>query len=428
MFKKYVQRRLEKYVKHYFKKHPEVKLVVVTGSVGKTSTKLALGTILNERFRVRMDNNNHNTELSAPLGILGIEYPKNVHSIRQWRAVFKAAELRIHGPTDADVIVQELGTDHPGDVAQFGTYLVPDYAMVTAVTPEHMEFFGTLDAVAREELSVTNFARYTFINSDDVSGQYAQFETNPNFTTYGVSGVAEYQLTPGDYSPGAGYECQVNGPVFPEPFAVTVPLVGEHSLRPVIGAIGVAAVLGMVPQEIARGVAKIRPVPGRMNLLKGLSGSTIIDDTYNSSPAAAAAALRTLYDVFGQATQRIAILGDMRELGAASKTEHEALGLMCDPNFLSWVVTVGPETAQYLAPIARRRGCQVRSCRTAIEAAEFTRTVTQEGAAILVKGSQNEIYLEEAVKDLCLMTEDTQLVRQSPEWMEKKEAFFASVN
>lgn len=428
MFKSYVQHRLENYVIQYFNKHPEVKLVVVTGSVGKTSTKRALGTILNERFRVRMDENNHNTEMSAPLGILGIDYPTRVHSLRQWLAVFKAAKLRVNGPTDVDVIVQELGTDHPGDIAAFGRYLTPHYAMVTAVTPEHMEFFGTLDAVAQEELGVTDYAEFSFINTDDVSGKYADFEKNPNFTTYGVSEMAEYQLAPGDYEVGKGYNCKVSGPNFAEPFDVHVPLLGEHTLRPVIGAIGVASSLGMTPADIANGVAKLVPVPGRMNLLKGLDGTLIIDDTYNSSPAAAAAALRTLYDVFGQAPQRIAILGDMRELGTESQPEHEGLGMICDPNFLDWVITVGPDTEKYLAPIARRRGCQVQCCKTAIEAAEFARTVTHEGAVIMVKGSQNTIYLEEAVKNLCLMTEDVKLVRQSAEWMETKEAFFGSMS
>lgn len=427
MFKKYIQHRLEKYVKAYFRKHLEVKLVVVTGSVGKTSTKRALGTILNEQMRVRMDDNNHNTEMSAPLGILGIDYPKKVHSVSAWMTVFKAAKLRVTSPTDVDVIVQELGTDHPGDVAAFGKYLLPDVAMVTAVTAEHMEFFGTLEAVAKEELSVTTYAKFTFINSDDVSSQYAALETNPNFTTYGVSEMAEYRLQVQDYTLEANYTCLLYGPELQQPLPVTVNVLGEHSLRPVAGAAGVALKLGITPQAIQAGVAKIAAVPGRMNLLKGLDGSLIIDDTYNSSPAAAAAALRTLYNVFGQAPARIALLGDMRELGESSKEEHEALGMLCDGGLINWVVTVGPDMEQYLAPMARQKGCQVKSFTDAITAAEFIRTVTQPGTVILAKGSQNTIFLEEAVKNLCVMTEDAKLVRQSPEWMSIKEKYFASL-
>lgn len=427
MFKIYIQKRLEHYVKRYFKKHPTVKLVVVTGSVGKTSTKRALGMVLSQQFRVRMDNNNHNTEMSAPLGILGIEYPKKVHSIAAWRTVLKAAKLRVQGPTDVDVIVQELGTDHPGDIGVFGRYLKPDYAVVSAVTAEHMEFFKTMDAVAKEELSVSKFSQYTFINTDDVSSKYAELETNPNFTTYGVSEMAEYRMEISSFDVESGYSCKVYGPAFNEPFNVETHVLGEHSLRPVMAAIAVSGALGALPHYIQSGVRNIQPVPGRMSLLKGLDGTWIIDDTYNSSPAAALSALRTLYDVFADAPQRIAVLGDMRELGATSQFEHEALGANCNGERLAWVVTVGPDTEKYLAPIARQHGCQVKSFKNPIEAAEFVRTITEEGAAILVKGSQNTIYLEEAVKNLCLMSEHSKLVRQSPEWMQIKKQFIADL-
>lgn len=427
MFKSYVKKKLEGYVRQYFKAHPEVKLVVVTGSVGKTSTKRALGTVLSEGLRVRMDENNHNTDMSAPLGVLGIDYPGSIRSPFAWRAVFDAAKLRIKNPTDVDVIVQELGADHPGDIAAFGKYLHPDYAVVTGVTPEHMEFFGTLDAVAKEELSVSTFSQFTFINSDDVSGKYADFETTPNFTTYGVTEMAEYRLEPGDFDVEKGYQATMSAPEALQPFTVTAKVVGEHSLRPIAGAAGVSLRLGLTPAQVATGVGKIRAVPGRMNILRGLDGTTVIDDTYNSSPAAAVAALRTLYDLFDQRPQRIAILGDMRELGATSKTEHEALALACDPGRLEWVVTVGPEMEKYLAPVAKSRGCQVKSFLNPVEAAEFVRTVTREGAVILAKGSQNTIFLEEAVKNLCMMSEDVQLVRQSPEWMDKKQRYFDSL-
>ncbi len=427
MLKEFVRKKLENYVKLYFKKHPEVKLVVVTGSVGKTSTKRALGTLLHQHLRVRMEEKSLNTEMSAPLGILGIQYPTDVRNIFGWLAIFKAAKQRINNPTDVDVIIQELGSDHPGDVALFGNYLKPDFAMVTGVTPEHMEFFKTLDAVAKEELSVTEYSGYTFINSDDVSSQYADYANNPNFTTYGVTEMAEYRLEPGDFNPETGYLCKVYAPEAQEPFEVQVRVLGEHSLRPVAGAIGMALRLGLSPAQIQSSASQLKAIPGRMNMLKGIGGTTIIDDTYNSSPAAAVAALRTMYELFANAPQRIAILGDMRELGESSKSEHEALAMACDPNRLEWVVTVGPETEQYLAPIAKQRGCQVKSFMSSIDAGKFVSSVMQEGAVILAKGSQNNIFLEEAVINLIVMTEDVKVVRQSPEWIATKKKFFESL-
>jgi len=409
MFKKYVQRKLEKYVVKYFRKHPEVKLVVVAGSVGKTSTKRAIATLLSQRYRVALHEGNHNTPMSVPVAILGINYPGDVHSIGAWISVLRAARERIKEPTGVDVIIAEIGADHPGDIVAFGKYLKPYIGVVTAVTPEHMEFFNSIEAVAQEELATGNFSQMAIINRDDIDGRFANFLTNPNVDTYGTSGAAEYRFEVEDFTVDAGYKGAVIMPELEQPIPVNLKVVGEHSIRPAMGAVAVAAKMGLMPDEIAKGLALIRPVPGRMNILRGIEESIIIDDTYNSSPLAASSALQALYGL--QTPQRIAILGSMNELGTSSATEHEKIGLMCDPMMLSWVITIGEEAEKYLAPAARRRGCQVRSFKSAIEAGGFAH--------------QGGIYAEEAVKVLCMMDDDTKLVRQSPEWMQTKDEFFS---
>jgi UDP-N-acetylmuramoyl-tripeptide--D-alanyl-D-alanine ligase len=424
MIKQFIQHRLEGLVAKYFKKHPEVKLIVVTGSVGKTSTKRALATVLSQRYRVRMENSNHNTELSAPLGILGVEFPVGkVKSPGAWWAVLQAARKRIKDPTDVDIIIQELGSDHPGEIEQFGRYLLPDIAVITGITPEHMEFFGSLEAVAKEELTAANFSKLAVINRDDTSGEFAGYLTNTNLTTYGTSGVAEYSFDAADFDVTNGYKGYVVAPELTDPLEVRVMVVGEHSMRPVMAAVAVGLKLGMQPSEIQNGLAAIRPVAGRMNLLKGINDTIIIDDTYNSSPAAASAALQALYNL--QVPERVAILGSMNELGASSAEEHQRLGTMCDPSMLSCVITIGEEAEKYLAPAARARGCQVKSFHSSIDAGAFARSVVEPGSAILVKGSQGDIYAEEAVKVLCLMSEDVELVRQSVQWQKVKQDFFS---
>lgn len=425
MFKRFIRARLEGLVRQYFAKHPEVKLIVITGSVGKTSTKRAVATILSQRYRVRMENNNHNTHMSVPLGILGIEYP--VGRIRDpfaWLAVYRAAKQRIKQPTDVDVIIQELGSDRPGDVIQFGAYLRPDIAIITGVTPEHMEFFGTLDAVAEEELMSANFSRLAVINRDDIDGEFAKYLQNTNLMTYGTSGAAEYSFEEADFDIENGYSGSIITPVLEEPLPASVKVMGEHSLRPVMAGVAVGLRMGLQAADIQNGLAAIRPVPGRMNFMRGIDDTIVIDDSYNSSPAAASAAIQALYSL--QVPQRIAVLGSMNELGATSAEEHYKLGMLCDPTMLSWVVTIGDEAEQHLAPAAKARGCQVKSFKNAIEAGTFTRSVTEHGAAILVKGSQGDIYAEEAVKILCLMSEDVELVRQDPHWMKIKDEFFSS--
>lgn len=423
MIKKLIQSILEYYVKSYFKKHTNVKLVVVAGSVGKTSTKHAIATIASKKYRVHMHEGNHNTHLSAPLAILGINYPGSIKSIGAWLSVFVAARQRVRQPAHADIIVAELGSDRPGDVAQFARYLRPDIAVITAVAPEHMEFFRTLDAVAKEELAVGNMAKLAIINRDDINGAYAQYLTNTNLDTYGTTAAAEYRFEQQDFSVEKGYSGQLFLSGYADSVTAHIKVIGEHSLRSVMGAVAVAAKLGMGPQEIVAALGSIRPVPGRMNILRGVEQSMIIDDTYNSSPVAAAAALQTLYGL--QAPQRIAILGSMNELGDTSEAEHRALGKLCDASLLSWVITVGDEAEKYLAPEARARGCQVRSFKSAIDAGGFVHSVIEQNAVVLAKGSQGGIYVEEAVKVIALLSEDSKLVRQSLQWQVVKQEFFS---
>jgi UDP-N-acetylmuramoyl-tripeptide--D-alanyl-D-alanine ligase len=424
MIKHYIQKRLEGYVRKYFIKHPEVKLVAVTGSVGKTSTKVAIATVLSEHYRVRLHEGNFNTFMSVPTAILGIEYPSNIKSIGAWLAVFRAAKERINSPTDVDVIVQELGSDRIGQVLHFGTYLHPEIAVITAISPEHMEFFHTIDNVAREELSVANFSKQAIINKDDIAGEYAKYLTNSNISTYGTSASAEYHYLSENYSFEIGHNGIFIAPELTEPVLATVHVLGEHTLRPAIAAAAVAVKLGMEPSEIASGMAKIHALPGRMNILSGANETILIDDTYNSSPLAAESSLRELYKL--SVPQRIAVLGDMNELGDTSDAEHKKLGEMCDPNQLAWVITVGDQAEKFVASAAKARGCQVKSFRDALQAGGFVRSVAEKGAAILFKGSQGGVYLEEAVKVMLHSTSDeSQLVRQSPEWLAKKTAFFS---
>jgi len=424
MIKEHIQKKLEKYTRKYFAKYPDIKLIVVTGSVGKTSTKVAIATVLSEKFKVRLHEGNHNTQMSAPLAMLGIEYPEDIKSYRQWRAVFKAARKRIKQPPDVDVIIQELGTDKVGEVPHFGTYLVPYISVVTAVSPEHMEFFHNLDTVAREELAAANFSRLAIINRDDIDGAFSKYLTNSNVNTYGTSGSAEYYFMSENYSPENGYQGKLVAPDWDNPLTANIHTLGEHMIRPAIAAAAVAIKLGMLPEEIAKGIENIRPLPGRMNILRGDKESIIIDDTYNSSPLAAESAMRVLYQMM--VPQRIAVLGSMNELGETSAAEHEVLGEMCDPNQLAWVVTVGDDAEHYLAPAAKAKGCQVKSFKTSIQAGAFVHSVLDEGAAVLFKGSQGDVYLEEAIKVILHSTvEESELVRQSEAWVDKKTAFFS---
>lgn len=421
MFKNFIRKKLEKYAKAYMAKH-QPKLILITGSVGKTSTKFAIATVLSEKYRVRVHKGNHNTHMSVPLAVLGVDYPDDIRSLNAWLRARKAALQRIKSETnDCDVIVQELGTDTPGDIPHFGTYLTADIAVVTAVSAEHMEFFGDMDAVAQEELAVSSFTRLLLINRDDIDSRFARYVAPPNIDTYGLGGLAEYRFETSDASlRGAAGRFIMNGN---GEIPAKLKVASESGIKAAVAAAYVGEKMGLNPHEIANGAAKITPPPGRMNILKGFKNATIIDDTYNSSPLAVEAALQALYRE--STPQRIAILGDMNELGKDSAKEHMKIGELCNSGLLDWVVTIGPQSEKYLAPAAVASGCQVRSFPDPISAGGFVRSILENNAIVLAKGSQNGVFAEEAVKLLLLTTsEESQLVRQTPRWLEMKRQQF----
>jgi UDP-N-acetylmuramoyl-tripeptide--D-alanyl-D-alanine ligase (fragment) len=422
-FKNYVRDKLKKYVKDYFKVHQDVKLIAVGGSVGKTTTKMAIGTVLSADKRIRLEENNHNTDFSAPLAILGVKYPENVNSVMAWLRVFKACKKRIKNPSDVDVIIQELGTDHPGEMEYFASFLNPDYGVLTGISPEHMEFFGSLDNVAKEEMTILNMSKMGLINQDDVDARYANLLTNKNVKGYGMLSGVQYQLKIDSFDIQKGYSASVVGPDGVN-IAMDVNVFGRHSLKALAAAITIAKEMNVPTEHIIQGVSRMHPVPGRMQLLRGYNDSILIDDTYNASPVSIREALRFLYEEINS-PQKIVILGDMNEMGIESKKLHEDVGELMDGNHIDWLVTVGELTRKYTAPIAKERGVNVMSFDSALSAGAFAKSKIEKGAVVLVKGSQNKIYTEEALKLILHDIKDSRkLVRQSEPWLEKKAEFF----
>lgn len=422
MFKDFITRILERKARKMLAKHKPL-IVAVTGSVGKTSTKLNIATVLSQKYRVLAHYGSYNTHIAVPLAIFDMRLPDNLRSPMAWVHLLRQVNRKLKEPYPYDVLVLELGTDHPGEIIHFSKYIQPDVAVVTAVTPEHMLTFGTIDAVAKEELIVTHFSKETLINRNDIDFAFSKYVPEGiNLDTYGTSGVAEYNYVVEDYSPEKGFTGNFVSPEFGE-LPVALQVVGEHNIRSVVAAGAVGVKLGLTQQQVIAGLSQARPVNGRMNLLSGIKNSIIIDDSYNSSPAAAIAALQTLYKFKNK--QRIAILGSMNEFGQYSEAAHKQVGVVCDSALLDWVVTVGEEAKKYLAPVAADRGCRVRSFLNPYEAGGFVESVLEKGGVILAKGSQNGVFCEEAVKELLADTEDIhKLVRQTPDWLARKEKQF----
>lgn len=419
LFKHLLEKILGSYVKKYFKSHSNVQLITVVGSVGKTSVKSATATVLAEKFTVRHSRGNLNTTLSAPLEILGIDGPKNVKSPLDWLKVFSAARSSIKNPQSPDIIIQECGIDCPGEMATFMRYVQPDIAIITSVAPEHMEFFKTIDVVAREELSISQVAKKTIFNFHDIDKKYHSLIIGEKIS-YGDESADILLQIKETTSDGYIATLQHNQE---ESHDINISVLGKHNIRSITGAAAAGLACGMNIDEVAVALKKIKPVSGRMNILRGTQGCTLLDDTYNASPIAMENSLKTLYSL--EASRKIAVLGDMNELGDSSKLEHEKIGRLCDPKQLDLLITVGKLAKKHLAPIAEKNGCKVLSFDKSLEAGEFLKSKGIKDTTILFKGSQGGIYLEEAIKPLLNNPADSQkLVRQSEAWLKKKQQFF----
>jgi UDP-N-acetylmuramoyl-tripeptide--D-alanyl-D-alanine ligase len=396
--KKLVAAILGYQVRRLIKKN-DLKIIGVVGSIGKTSTKLAIVSVLQSGFRVRFQDGNYNDIVTVPLIFFGEQTPSLFNPFA-WLAIFSRNQKQLRGNYPYDVVVVELGSDQPGLIEEFKNYLNLEIGVITAITQEHMANFVDMDAVAKEELAISQMSSLILANADLAEAKY--LKEIPELLTYAINKSADFS---------------------PKNLDIDTKL-SEPELYSRLAAAAVAQKLGMQPDDIKRGLASIKPVPGRMQKLAGIKGSTIIDDSYNSSPAAVKLALDSLYKT--KALQKIAVLGNMNELGEYSKAAHEEIGKYCEPKKLDLVLTIGPDANKYLAEAAEANGCKVQTFDSPYTIGDYLKSVVNKDAIILVKGSQNGVFAEEAIKSILANPQDTsKLVRQTPVWLSQKEKLFS---
>lgn len=410
---------------HALRKKHQFKVIGVVGGVGKTSTKLAIGQVLGKSMRVRYEElrpgyqeSNYNEIVSVPMVFFGRRVPSLMNPIA-WFKLFMDNARQIASDYPYDIVVVELGTNRPGQVAAFQKYLQLDYAIITAIVPEHMEYFSDMQAVANEELSVAKYSKKLIYNADLVATHYRQMLQNA--ISYSSDQPADYRLA--NVSPSAtGFECDILHDD-EKMLHFNHEALSETQLYSVLAAVAMGNELGLSRAQILDGIAAITPVSGRLRRLRGINNSLIIDDTYNALPDAVKAGLNVVYGM--DAPQKIAILGNMNELGAMSPQAHTEIGEFCDPAQLDLVVTIGPDANSYLAPAAAAKGCITKAFDTPYEAGEYVKSQVKSGAIIYAKGSQNKVFAEEAIKLLLADPADTsRLVRQSAYWLKRKQISF----
>ncbi|MFM2357876.1 MAG: hypothetical protein RJA61_613 [Candidatus Parcubacteria bacterium] len=403
------------------------KIVAVTGNVGKTSTKDAVYTALSQFFFVRKSEKSFNSDVGVPLTILGL--PNAWNNPVMWiQNILKGLQLIVYSPAYPKWLVLEVGADRPGDIQKISTWLHPDVVVVTrfSAVPVHVEFFGSKDEVVKEKGYLVKALKkdgFLVLNADDADVMSYAKESFIKPLTYGslapatVRGSEFHLVYEGGNVSGITFKVDYQGNCMP----VSVGgILGSHHMYPVLGAFAVAMSQGLNPVKVGQALASYVPPRGRMNIIKGKNGSILIDDSYNSSPIALEEALNTL-EMAVCTGKKIAILGDMLELGKFSIEEHKRLGKklakICDT-----LVTVGIRGKFFAegALKARMGKRKVVSFETSIEAGDFIQNKVEKGDLILIKGSQG-VRMEKVTKILLGEPERAQelLVRQDEEWSKR---------
>ena len=413
-------------------------IVAVTGSVGKTSTKEAIACVLRPGRDVRATSGNYNNELGVPLTILGEESPGR--SVFGWWGVLRRARrLARGGHAYPKTLVLEMAMDRPGDLAKLVAFAKPSVAVVTDVSESHLEFFSSIEAIAEEKSTIVRALGangVAVLNADNHWTAAMRKQHTGRTLTFGIKQAADLhaeeigttdQLPPSAVSPdlealkslglplGTTFKLAYKGQHVP----VRLPRVlGNQQVYAALAAAAVAVSQGRNLVQVGEALLGYVPPRGRMNLIPGEKQTLIIDDTYNASPVSTIAALEVLGTLKPRG-RRIAVLGDMAELGRASEAGHREVGKHV-AHTADFAVFVGDKMALAAqaaeqAGMTDERHTEVHDSRQ-VEA--VLESVMSQGDVVLVKGSQ-VARMERVVKALMAEPERSGdlLVRQYGDWL-----------
>ena len=340
-----------------------VQLLGLTGSTGKTTTKDLAAAGLATGARVHRTTGNRNNHLGVPLTLLAC-------------------------PDDAEMAVVEMGMSAPGEIALLTRLARPDVGMITNVRPAHMESFENLDAIAAAKGEL--FAgladdAVAVVNADDPNTRVQALRHVGSQWTFGTAADADVRLEEfkGGFIPGARLTFRHDG----RSRTVQLRLGGEHAAWNALAAITAVISLGGDPDAAAGAMEAIEPGPGRGRVLRLDGDIALIDDSYNSSPAA----LRTVLEALRETPcrgRRMLVMGDMLELGRAALAYHQEAGRVAAANGVTWLLGVGPLT---LAALETARNAGVRDVyhrKDTTAAAALLVERLQPGDVVVIKGSR----------------------------------------
>ncbi len=364
--------------------HPDLRVVGVTGSVGKTSTKELAASVLKQRYCTHHNTGNLNSEQGLPLTLLGL-----------------------HAGHERTVL--EMGMYNLGEIRFLCSLARPQIGVVTNVGPSHLERLGTIDRIAEakaelvEALPNAQDGGVAILNWDDEWVRAMATRTEARVFFYGLTDKADLWA---DEIESLGMEGirfhfhhrQENGQI--HSLYLKVPLLGRHSVHTALRAAAVGIVDDLTWQEIVTGLQRMQ---GQLRIMvtPGMNGSTVIDDTYNASPSSTLAALNLLNDLRGgQNRRRIAVLGDMRELGHFTAEGHKQVGIRA-AGVTDALVTVGA-LGRIIADEAQRAGLSAEAVYATDDfkmAVGILKELMQPQDLLLVKGSR-EVGMDRIVAEI----------------------------
>lgn len=355
----------------YHRRRFAIPVVAVTGSSGKTTTKEMIATVLATKYAVLKTEKNFNNEIGLPKTLLQLT-------------------------DEHEACVVEMGMRGLGQIKELADIAEPTIGVITNVGTSHIELLGSQEAIAQakgELIQAIKEDGTAILNGDDSFVKAMDSLTAGKTIYYGIHRPATVQGVQLKYrKDGIGFTCRC----FDEVFPVTLPMIGEHNVYDALAAITVGRILGVPSAKIAKGLAAFAGTPMRQEIVS-FPDFVILNDAYNANPASMAESIRALGQLEGK--RKIAMLGDMLELGGYTKESHREVGRLLAEEGYSAVFTFG-EAAKYIAKAAKEAGVPiVKPCTSHMEMANEYLEMAVKGDVILVKGSRG-LRMERVVQEL----------------------------
>ena len=359
--------------KNYLKLLPQIEIIGITGSVGKTLTQNAIFSVLSQKFKVVVGDENLDPTFRIP---------KTILATKPWH----------------QKMILEYGVEHPGDMDHYLSLVKPKIAVVTAIAPTHTKYFGNIEGVFKEKVKLVkalNKNDFAVLNADDPYVVRMAKETSAQVKWFGKKAKDSVKISHFSQNlKGSKFRLHYGS----QKASVITKVIGRHQLTSAYAAATVGIICGLTLKQIAKGLAQVKPPDHRLNLIV-TKNINIIDDTYNASPKAATEAINTLL-ALGKRRPKIAVFGEMKDLGKSSYEAHKLLGEKIAKTNLKYLVTCG-RVAETIGKAAKRKGfrSKVINVISTKEAIKEIKKVTSPNSLILVKGSRHA-HLERTVLGL----------------------------